>query len=341
MTKTPPTTRPRPTVLSIVIPVYCNEPSLVTLHARLSEVAAQYPAITHEIVFVDDGSEDASFQRLEQLAAADPHVRVARLSRNFGSHNACLAGMSIARGDCIAIIAADLQEPPDLPWRLLEQWSPETPVVLATRTSRDDEWSRILFARVYYRVMRRVAFPHFPAEGFDCFLVDRRVVDQILALNERNISLNGLVLWTGFNFTRVDYDRLARPFGRSRWTVAKRVKLFIDSVVAFSYAPVRAMSATGVSVGVIGLLYAAFIVLRKMTTGENVSGWSSLMAVLLVVAGLQLIALGVLGEYVWRALDAARGRPNFIIAETRNLETAAVPDPDAECRRPVRASSSS
>src|SRR5262249_46689555 len=155
---------------------------------------------------------------------------------------------------------------------------PGTPVVLATRRSRDDEWSRILFARIYYRVMRRLAFSHFPAEGFDCFLVDRRVVDQILALNERNISLKGLLLWPVFSFSRVDYDRLARPFGRSRWTLSNRIKLFIDSVVAFSYAPVRAMSATGVSVGVVGLLYAAFIVLRKLTTGENVSGWSSLMA---------------------------------------------------------------
>lgn len=326
--------------LSIVVPVYCNEPSLLALHAQLSEVAGRHPDVVHEIVFVDDGSDDASFQRLDQIAATDPHVRVARLSRNFGSHNACLAGLSLARGDCVAIVAADLQEPPDLPWRLLERWSPDTPIVLATRRTRDDELSRILFARLYYRIMRRVAFPRLPAEGFDCFLIDRRVVRQILSLNERNAPLNGLLLWTGFNFAQVDYDRLARPFGRSRWTLAKRVKLFIDGIVGFSYVPVRAMSTAGVSVGMLGILYAAFIILRKLTTGESVSGWSSLMAVLLVVAGLQLIALGVLGEYVWRALDAARARPNFIIAETRNVETAPGARTDPESDNPVRLSSS-
>jgi dolichol-phosphate mannosyltransferase len=304
---------------SIVIPVYCNEPSLAALYDRLAENAAQHPDVTHEIIFVDDGSDDGSFERLQALAAADARVRVLRLSRNFGSHNACLAGLSVARGDCVAIIAADLQEPPDLPWRMLAQWTPATPIVLAARRSRDEEPTKVAFARLYYAIMRRLAFPHMPAGGFDCFLVDRRVRDHIIALNETNGPLTGLVLWTGFTFAQVEYDRLVRPHGRSRWTLAKRVKLLIDSVVAFSYAPVRAMSAIGVLLGLAGFLYAAVVVVNKLTLGIEVSGWSSLMATFLVVSGVQLIALGVLGEYVWRTLDATRRRPNFIIAETRNV----------------------
>lgn len=305
---------------SIVIPVYCNEASLQPLHGRLSEMAAQHAHLTHEFIFVDDGSEDASFVRLQQLAAADPRVRVLRLSRNFGSHSACLAGLTVARGDCVAIIAADLQEPAELPWHMRAQWSPATPVVLAARRSRNEEPSKIAFARLYYSIMRRLAFPRMPEGGFDCFLIDRRVRDHITALNETNGPLTGLVLWTGFAFAQVEYDRLARPHGHSRWTLGKRIKLVIDSVVAFSYAPVRAMSAIGVSLGLLGFLYAILIVVNKLTTGIEVSGWSSLMAALLVLSGVQLIALGVLGEYVWRTLDATRRRPNFIVAETRNVE---------------------
>ena len=176
-----------------------------------------------------------------------------------------------------------------------------------------------MFAQLYYRLMRTLAFPHLPRGGFDCFLVDRRVARHIAALDEGNTSLNGLVLWTGFGFAEVGYDRLGRPFGKSRWTFAKRVKLLIDSVVAFSFVPVRAMSAFGVSLGVAGFLYAGLVVIRKFSGHEDVSGWSSLMAALLVLSGVQLIALGILGEYVWRGLDAARRRPNFIVAATRNL----------------------
>lgn len=311
-----------PRSLSIVIPVYYNEPSLAPLHARLSEEAARRPEVAVEMVFVDDGSGDGSYRELERLAAADPRVRVVKLTRNFGSHNACLAGMSVATGDVVAVIAADLQEPPDLPWTMLAAWTPEAPVVVASRRSRDDDFSKVLFARVYYRVMRQLAFPRLPRGGFDCFLVARDVARRITALNEPNTSLNGLVLWTGFSFAEVSYDRLGRPFGRSRWTVAKRVKLLVDSVVAFSYVPVRVMSALGISLGGAGFVYAALIVVRKIVSGENVSGWSSLMAALMVLSGVQLIALGILGEYVWRTLDAARARPNFIVERTRNLEQA-------------------
>jgi len=309
----------RRTLLSIVIPVYCNDASLRPLHEALGAAAAQHPDVDHEIVFVDDGSEDGSFATLTALAAADARTRVVRLTRNFGSHSACLAGLSVARGDAVAIIAADLQEPPDLPWRMLARWSPETPVVLATRRSREDDWRQQLFANLYHGVMRRLALPRWPSRGFDCFLADRRVVDHINAFHETNASLGGLVLWTGFGFAAVDYDRVRRPFGRGRWTLAKRVKLFIDSIVSFSYAPIRVMSAVGVLLGLVGFAYAAAILVRYFTVGPEVTGWSSLMAALMVVSGVQLVALGVLGEYVWRALDAARGRPRFIIGETRNV----------------------
>lgn len=313
---------PSPRIFSIIIPVYFNEASLETLHARLAEQAGRHPQIEHEFVFVDDGSEDRSFDVLAQLARLDARVRVVRLTRNFGSHNACLAGFTTARGDCAALISADLQEPADLPWQLLERWGPESPVVIATRASRDEEVHKVAFARLYFRTMRWLAFAHWPQDGFDCFLIDRRVLDYIIAFDERNAPLTGLVLWTGFRFSTVAYDRLRRPHGASRWTVAKRVKLFADSVIAFSYAPVRAVSAVGILLGIIGFLYAGVVLVRRVMLGVEVSGWSSLMMVLLVVSGVQLVGLGILGEYLWRTLDAARRRPNFVVAETRNVERA-------------------
>ena len=305
---------------SIVIPVYCNEPSLRSLHQRLAAEAAARPEVEHEFVFVDDGSEDGSFAVLEELARADVRVRVLKLTRNFGAHSAVLAGLGAASGDCAAVIAADLQEPADLPWRLFERWSPQTPVVIATRQSRDERASTIAFARVYHATMRRLAFPKMPAGGFDCFLIDRRVITQITTHDEHNATLAGLVLWTGFHFDEVSYDRLRRPHGRSRWTLAKKLKLFVDTVVGFSYAPVRAMSLIGIFIGLIGFAYALLVVVRRVTHGEDIAGWSSLMAAIMVLSGVQLIGLGILGEYVWRTLDAARRRPTFIVEATRNIE---------------------
>lgn len=304
---------------SIVIPVYWNEPSLRPLHERLAAEAARRPEIEHEFVFVDDGSGDGSFAVLEQLAAEDPRVKVVRLTRNFGAHAACVAGLSAASGDCAAVIAADLQEPSDLPWTMFERWSPATPVVVAARQSRDEEASKVAFARLYHGIMQRVAFPKMPDGGFDCFLLDRRVIGEVLRLEDSNASLTGLVLWTGFQFAEVRYDRLRRQHGTSRWTLAKKLKLVVDSVVGFSYAPVRAMSLVGTLIGLVGFAYALLVVVRRIVYGEDIVGWSSLMAAIMVLSGVQLIALGILGEYVWRTLDAARKRPSFIVGETRNL----------------------
>ena len=149
---------------------------------------------------------------------------------------------------------------------------------------------------------------------------ERNVIDHLVALREGNTSLAGLILWTGFDFAEVPYDRLRRQEGRSRWTLAKRLKLAIDSIVAFSYFPMRALSTLGVCVGLGGFLYAGLVVARVLLAGEAVSGWSSLMVALLLLSGIQLIAMGVLGEYLWRTLDAARSRPPFLVSETRNVD---------------------
>ncbi len=325
----------RPRLFSIVVPVYYNAPSLPETYARLAGGAARCADVEHEFVFVDDGSGDDSFRVLEQLAAADSRVRVVRLTRNFGSHNACLAGMSVTRGDCAAVISADLQEPADLPWRMLGRWGPQTPVVIGARRRRSDAFWNVVFARMYYRVIRWLAFPRMPASGFDCFLIDRRVIDHLLRMDEANATLVGLVLWTGYDFDEITYDRLERPHGESRWTFAKRLKFLIDSVVAFSYFPVRALSALGILVGLAGFGYAGLVVVRRVVVGAEVSGWSSLMVMFLLLSGMQLIALGVLGEFLWRTLDAARRRPNFLVAETRNIDVEVTGAAEREMGQPA------
>ena len=314
-------------LVSIVVPVFHNAASLPVLLDELRSLAARNAGDRFEYVFVDDGSKDDSFAVLQELAAHEPRMRVVKLSRNFGSNAAIVAGLSVATGDVVGAIAADLQDPPEKFDEMLALWRGGKRVVVAARDDRDDPALTTFFADAFYRLFRRYALPTMPERGFDFFLIDRRVVDLITAIQENNVYLMGLILWFGFDPTVVTYARRARKaeYGRSRWTLGKKIKYFIDAFVAFSNLPVRAASVLGIALSVLGLAYAAFIIGMRFLTNVEVPGWSSLMVVILIVSGAQLLMLGVIGEYLWRALDETRKRPRFII--DRVLE--APPDADA------------
>lgn len=301
--------------VSIVVPVYCNAASLPDLFVRLVATADRDPGDEFEFVFVDDGSSDDSFAILSRLAKGDPRIRVVKLSRNFGSNPALLAGLAHASGDVIAAIAADLQDPPELISEMLGHWRRGRKVVLAARRNRFDPPLTTLFADVFYGLFRRFAIRTMPRRGFDFFLIDRSVAQLINQIQENNAYLMGLILWLGFDPELVHYDRVAREakYGRSMWTGAKKLKYFADSFVAFSYAPLRAASLLGLSVAFLGALYATFIVIWRWSKGFPVEGWASLMVVFLVVSGVQLIVTGILGEYLWRTLEETRRRPRFIV----------------------------
>jgi polyisoprenyl-phosphate glycosyltransferase len=302
-------------LVSVVVPVYQNAASLPDLFARLCEVARSSEGDRFELVFVDDGSPDGSFEVLRGFAESDARVRVVKLSRNFGSNPALLAGLSEARGDAVVAVAADLQDPPELIPEMLALWRGGKKVVLAARRTRADPFLTRVLADTFYRLFRRFAIRTMPRRGFDFFLVDRKVCDLITAIQENNAYLMGLILWLGFEPGIIDYDRRLREprYGRSTWGLAKKVKYFIDSFIAFSYVPVRVMSLSGIVVAVLGLLYAVLVVALRVMRGFPVEGWASLMVAVLLLSGLQIAMIGILGEYLWRNLEETRRRPRFIV----------------------------
>jgi dolichol-phosphate mannosyltransferase len=321
-------------LVSIVVPVYHNAASLRDLLARFQDLAQRHAGDGFEFVFVEDGSRDDSFAVLEDLVRRDWRVRVIKLSRNFGSNAALLAGLDQARGDVVAAIAADLQDPPELISDMLAHWRRGRKVVLATRTSRDDPLLTALLARAFYALFRRFALPSMPRGGFDFFLIDRQVCDLLKGIGESNAYLMGLILWLGFGPVVLPYHRQARAikYGTSMWTWAKKLKYFIDSFVAFSSVPVRAASLLGISLSAAGMVYAVCVVIARLCFRFPVQGWTSLMVVVLVVSGAQLLMTGVLGEYLWRNLEETRRRPRFIIDRVVESAPAAAPRADGSAR---------
>jgi polyisoprenyl-phosphate glycosyltransferase len=301
--------------LSIVVPVYHNATSLPELLSRFQRMAAGQPTDRFEFVFVDDGSRDHSFAVLQALQHTDDRVRVIKLSRNFGSNAALLAGLDHARGEVVVGIAADLQDPPELIDDMMAHWRQGRRVVLAARQSRGDPLLTRLLAGTFYFLFRRFAIPSMPRQGFDFFLIDRQVCNLIKGIQESNAYLMGMILWLGFEPAVLYYHRQQRAqrFGKSMWSLTRKLKYFIDAFVAFSYVPVRAASLLGISLSVLGLIYAFGLLLLRLFIGVSVVGWVSLMAVLLVVSGVQLLMTGILGEYLWRNLDETRRRPRFVV----------------------------
>lgn len=300
--------------VSVVVPVYDNAVTLPRLAERLRAIAAQAD-YDLEALFVDDGSGDASWEAIGRIAESWPAARGIRLTRNFGSQMAIVAGLSEVSGEAAAVLSADLQEPPELLPDLVAAWRRGASAALAVRRSRPEPWPTRAAARLYYRTLRRLALRDMPAGGFDCFLIARPAIDFLVETQEIHTSLPGLLLWSGFPAALVPYDRVARDEGRSRWSFAKKVKYFIDSVISFSYAPLRWMSVAGTLLALLAFAYAAFLIFFKIFHRQTIQGWTTTMVVLAFLSGVQLLSLGILGEYVWRTLDAARARKGFLVRE--------------------------
>ncbi len=304
-------TRP---LISVVVPVYFNAASLPKLAERLRAIAGAAD-FDMEAIFVDDGSGDESWERIREITTSWPAARGLRLTRNFGSQMAITAGLAEARGEAAAVLSADLQEPPELLPDMVAAWRKGATAVLAVRRSRPEGLAMRAAAGFYYRTLRRLAFSDMPSGGFDCFLIGRPAIDFLVESREIHTSLPGLLLWGGFATALVPYDRLAREEGASRWTAAKKIKYFMDAVISFSYAPLRWMSVAGAALALAAFGYAVFLVLYKLVHGQPIQGWTSLMVALAFFSGVQLLSLGVLGEYLWRTLDAARARKGFLVRE--------------------------
>lgn len=304
-------------LISVIIPIYNEEENLPILYQKLDEVAVQF-AYDFEFIFIDDGSSDGSLRIIRELSMKDNRIKALSLSRNFGSHSACLAGLMYSNGDVCTFISADLQDPPELIHQLINEWRSGYEVVIGVREWEKD--SGQFFQRLYYRLVRKFALKNMPESGTDVFLIDRKVVNAVISMGEKNTSIFGLILWSGFSQKVVYYKKGARYKGASKWTLGKKIKLFIDTFVSFSYFPLRVMSLLGITIAFTGFIYALIIIAARMFYSKTIEGWSSLMVVLLLVSGVQMLMLGVLGEYLWRNFDESRKRPPFIVKDFIGME---------------------
>jgi polyisoprenyl-phosphate glycosyltransferase len=309
--------------LSIVIPVYNEEAVLPALVARLRSFLERLAPLQAEVILADDHSFDRSPEVLKEICQADPRFRYVRLAKNSGSHVAILAGLTQARGECSVFLAADLQDPPELVLQMLELWRAGHHVVWAVREEREGVSKADLFlANTFYRLLNLLGEVNLPPRGSDFALLDRKVMDALLASAGSNPSIGGEVARLGFSSAQIAYTKEQRAAGSTKWTLKKKLTAFADAFVSFSYAPLRAMSYLGMLFSFLGFGYALLVVVLRLMTRTPVQGWSSLIVVVLVLGGVQMMMLGVLGEYLWRTLEAARQRPIYFLEETSELISA-------------------
>ncbi|UHA71664.1 glycosyltransferase family 2 protein [Paenibacillus sp. 481] len=302
-------------LFSILVPIYYNELNIPNTVPRLKNLQQLLPEYELEFVFVDDGSGDKSLQLLLEEKEKDSRIKIVKLSKNCGSMAAIQAGLHHIDGDVVGIISADLQDPPELFADMLGHWEKGNKVVLATRQDREESISQKAFSNTYYYFMDKLAIKGYPQGGFDFVLVDRQVVRELNQINEKNTNIMSLIYWLGHDRTMIPYTREERKLGKSRWTLSKKIKLFIDSFVSFSYVPIRFMSLTGFIVAAFSFIYGIFVVINALTGVASIQGWTSIIALITFLIGLIMIMLGIIGEYLWRILDETRKRPAFIIDE--------------------------
>ena len=301
--------------VSIVIPVYYNEDNLIPLYDDIKEKFIDVIDFKYEIVMVNDGSKDKSYEIMQKLERRDSNVKIVSLSRNFGSHAAILCGLEKCTGDCAIVKAADLQEPTELLLKMIESWKKGNNVVLAVRQEREESFGTKLFANTYYWMVRKAALANMPEGGFDVYLLDRKVINVLTALDERNSALTGQILWSGFKTEKIPYVRLERKIGSSKWTFKKKVRLVADTLFSFSTLPITVVSVVGTVSFLGAVIWGAVVLICKLLGRIQVTGWTTLFIFNLMSFGIIMVTLGILGGYLWRTFDASRNRPTYIIED--------------------------
>lgn len=307
--------------VTIVSPFLDEEESLPVLYDRLSRVMEAQPE-AWELILVDDGSTDGSVPWVRRKAAEDPRVKLIVLSRDFGHQVAITAGLDHATGDAVVIIDADLQDPPEVIPELLVKWREGFEIVYAVRQSRAGEsWFKKMTAKLFYRLFHRMAGINVPMDAGEFRLIDRKVVEALRDVRELHRFLRGLTCWTGFSQCPVLYQRAPRYAGRTKYPLWQLIRLAWDALTSFTGAPLRWMTGIGVAVSFAGLLFAARIVVgRLLGIGETVPGWTSLIAVMLVLGGIQLVCLGLMGQYISRIYEESKKRPLYFIRDSIGIQ---------------------
>jgi glycosyltransferase involved in cell wall biosynthesis len=317
MGRVPPTTAAPD--LSVVLPVYNEQDNLPQLHGRLTDVLSAEGG-SYELIFVDDGCTDGSSTLLQQLAGGDPQVRVVELARNFGHQVAITAGLDFARGNAVIVMDADLQDPPEVLPALIARWRAGNDVVYAIREVRKENWLQRTAYITFYRILRKVANVNIPLDAGDFCLMDRKVVNLLRSMPERNRFVRGLRSWVGLRQTGLPYKRQARLAGRPKYTWGRLMLLALDGFVSFSHIPLRLASLLGVSISLLSFLVAGFYSLIRVTRGLSPPGFTTLVVAMFFLAGIQLITIGVMGEYVGRTFDEVKRRPLYVVRQVTGYE---------------------
>ena len=307
-------------MLSVVAPIY-NEQELV--EEFVNRTRAAVADFEYELVLVNDGSSDGSADILDRIAHSDPRVRVIHLSRNFGHQAALTAGLEHAAGDAVAMIDADLQDPPELIPDMVAQWSQGADVVYAVRQQREGETAfKLATARWFYKLFDKLAQVDLEPNSGDFRLLDRRALDALLTMTERSRFLRGMTVWVGFNQTAVSYERDARAAGETKYTVRRMLRFSLDAITSFSHLPLQLATYAGMlSAGVAFIAIPVVVLLRVL--GSYLPGFGSITIAILLLGGIQLIALGLIGEYVGRIYDEVKHRPLYIVREELNRPSGA------------------
>ncbi|WP_228851070.1 glycosyltransferase family 2 protein [Aegicerativicinus sediminis] len=303
--------------ISIIIPVFFNEGSIRSTYDVLkNEVFIKFPQLIFEIIFIDDGSGDNSFKEMCEVKSMDSSVQLIRFTRNFGQVSAFYAGYEKAKGEACLNIAADLQDPTDLIINIVNSYiNREAQIIAGKRIDRDESFYRKKTSQMFYFFMQKLSFPKMPKGGFDVVLIDQVVKKFLLDSNDVNPFWQGQILWPGYSIKFIPYQRKKREIGSSKWSFSKKVKYLLDGILNYSYTPLRFISIIGILTFMLGILYAIIITIAYFFGNTPFQGWAPLMIIVLLFSGLQLLMLGVIGEYLWRALEQVKNRPKFIIKD--------------------------
>jgi len=306
--------------LSVVVPCYNEAAGITAFHARLTPVMAHL-ALAWEVIYVNDGSHDATWTRMEALYAADPHVVLVNLSRNFGKEVATTAGLDHARGQGVVVIDADLQDPPEVIPELVAGWQDGFDMVYAQRRSRAGEtWLKKHTAKLFYSVMQSVGRVRLPRDTGDYRIMSRRAVDALLQLREQHRFMKGLFAWIGYPSKAVPYDRAPRLAGSSSWSYWRLWDLAVEGITGFTVVPLKLATYMGLAAAVFAMLFGSGLILNTLIRGNQVPGYPSLMVVILFMGGVQLMTLGVIGEYLGRVFNETKRRPLYFVERLHRRE---------------------
>jgi glycosyltransferase involved in cell wall biosynthesis len=301
-------------IFSAVIPVYQNEGSLAETHKQLHDLFLNNfdSKFVLEIIFVNDGSTDNSLTELKKLKTNDQHLKIVNLTRNFGQANALSAGYKVSSGEMVLTISADLQDPIDLIPKMIYQLEHGSDVVICHRIARNDDFFSKLFSKIAYKIIR-FSVPQIPSGGFDFVLMSRRAINVVIEYGGKARFLQADMLWAGYPISLIPYERNRRVVGKSQYNFMKKLKIFLDAVLDTSYLPIRVVSSFGIVISLLGFFYSIIVIVSWLLHKTPFPGYAPIIISIFLIGGLNIILLGLIGEYIWRIYDEVRKRPNYLI----------------------------